>query len=409
MIKKTIIKILKKNKYTRNFCKKLISIRNTYRYQTSCKKNVIDDKMIIFESFMGRKYADSPKAIYEELIKSDKYNDYTFVWCFKKPEDYVSNKVLNRAVLVKYRSKKFYEMYSKAKYIVSNSRIDQIIKIRDGQVYVQTWHGTPLKRLGYDIEIGDNALHTQDELCKMYKLDAERYTYLISPSKFCSDKLTSAFNLPVNNPDVKIIEKGYPRNDYLVNYTLDDVSRIKNNLNIQHIKKKIILYAPTWRDNQYTDGSYSLDLGINFDLLKEKLSNDYIILFRAHYFVADNFNFTDYKDFIFDVSSYDDINDLYIVSDLLITDYSSVFFDFAILKKPIYFYMYDLNEYQDVIRGFYISLKELPGPIVENENDLIAALNKPFVYDERYKQFNLKFNPLDDGKASQRVVEEIFG
>ena len=146
--------------------------------------------------------------------------------------------------------------------------------------------------------------------------------------------------------------------------------------------------------------------------MKKNFGKDYIILLRLHYLLADNLNIEEYKGFAYDVSKYDDVNDLYIISDLLITDYSSVFFDYANLRRPMIFYMYDLEEYKNDTRNFYIDLSELPGPIVKTEKELIKeiknieSLNKK--YKEKYKKFNEKFNYLDDGKASQRVVEECI-
>lgn len=407
-MKKAIIRILKKNKHIKKFLKYCINVRNEKRYQKNCKKNAVCENMIIFESFMGRKYADSPKAIYEGLLEDEHFRDYIFVWSFKNPEEKLQLEKLKNAVIVKHRSKQYYEYYSKAKYIVSNSRIDNIIKKREEQIYIQTWHGTPLKRLGYDIKNGDNALHSQEDLCNLYKLDCERYTYLLSPSKFSSEKFSSAFNLPVNNPQVEIVEEGYPRNDFLSNYTEEDVKRIKKALNIEENHKKIILYAPTWRDNQYENSGYSYQIAVDFEKLRHELGDDYIILFRAHYFIAHSFDFLQYDGFIYNVSDYEDINDLYIIADVLITDYSSVFFDYSILKRPILFYMYDLDSYRNEIRGFYISLEDLPGPIIETEEELIQELNREFLYDEKYKAFNEKFTYLEDGKATQRVIERCF-
>ena len=173
------------------------------------------------------------------------------------------------------------------------------------------------------------------------------------------------------------------------------------------------MYAPTFRDNQHTSGlGYTYNLGIDFDKLKKELNKDYIILFRTHYFISNSFDFSKYKDFIYDVSDYDDINELYIISDILLTDYSSVFFDFANLKRPMLFYMYDLDDYKNNLRDFYFDLDILPGPIVKTENDLINEIkniddyNK--IYSDKYKKFNQKFNYLDDGNATKRVVNVIF-
>ena len=118
-----------------------------------------------------------------------------------------------------------------------------------------------------------------------------------------------------------------------------------------------------------------------------------------------------YKGFVYDVSNYENIGDLYIISDMLMTDYSSVFFDYAILKRPIIFYMYDLEAYRDDIRGFYIDLEELPGDIVQTEDEVASSIlkaSKGDFYDERYKRFNDKFNYLDDGNVSKRIIEKVI-
>ena len=150
---------------------------------------------------------------------------------------------------------------------------------------------------------------------------------------------------------------------------------------------------------------------VDFDRLQKELGDDYVILFRAHYFISNTFDFSKYEGFIYNVSLLDDINELYIVSDMLITDYSSVFFDYAILKRPIVYFMYDYELYKNEMRGFYIDLDELPGPIVQDEGALIEqikALSDNFVFDEKYKRFNGKYNYLDDANASRRLVERLI-
>ena len=190
------------------------------------------------------------------------------------------------------------------------------------------------------------------------------------------------------------------------------MKEIKKKLGISGTNKKIILYAPTWRDNQHqAELGYTYKTEVDFDLLKKELEQDYIILFRAHYLVANEFDFEKYKGFVYDVSKLDDINELYVISDILITDYSSVFFDYANLKRPVLFYMYDLDKYKDNMRGFYIDLKELPGSIIQTEENLIKEIKSTsdnFEYDNKYKKFNDKYNYLDDGNASKRVVERVI-
>ncbi len=404
-------------KYLVNLSKKSVCLRKTFRFVLYIKNKItylyyflfykIDDKMIFFESFYGNSYSCSPKAIYEYVLNDERFKDYKFVWAFKNINKYTFDE---RTILVKSNSRKYYKYLSKSKYWVVNLLINTGVKKKKNQVYVQCWHGTPLKKLRYDIE-KDNVLNSISEVRKRNDLDAVKFDYFISPSKFCTEKFTSAFNLKKLNNENIFIEKGYPRNDYLFNYKKSDIKRIKKELNIP-LNKKVILYAPTFRDNQVNENGYTYNVELDFNKLKNEFSKEYVILFRAHYFIANKFDFKKYNNFVYDVSKYEDINELYIISDILITDYSSVFFDFANLKRPILFYMYDYNNYKNNLRDFYIDLKELPGPILKKENTLIKEIknidNYSKKYKEKYEKFNKKYNYLDDGNATKRVVEEIF-
>ena len=375
--------------------------------KAGCK---VEKKTVLFTAYRGRSYSCSPKAIYEYMLNNDKYQDYHFIWAFKNVAPYEFLLQNRNTTIVKYPGREFEKCLAKVEYIVSNWRLPEHIYPRRHQKFLQCWHGTPLKRLGFDIERGQNAKLSMSQVRKNYLRDAQKITYMLSPSRFATEKFISSFNLAKLNKADCIIEKGYPRNDFLYNFTDEDIIRVKKLLGLEHMQKKIILYAPTWRDNQHTTGvGYTLDLGTDFDKLRMALQDEYIILFRAHYLVANKFDFAKYAGFIYDVSHIDDINDLYIISDLLITDYSSVFFDYANLKRPMIFYMYDLDLYQEILRGFYLDLEELPGPIVRSENELIAAIkNSTNVDEEVITRFNKKFNYLEDGQAAKRVVEEVF-
>ena len=410
-VKAFLVNISKKNSTFRKLFRLSLNKYRGARYKRYQKMD-IQDNYIIFESFMGRSYTDTPKAIYEYMINTNQFSEYTFIWAFKNPEEKAAYFNNPNTKLVKWGSDEYYKFYSTAKYWVSNSMVPVHVEKRPGQIYIQTWHGTPLKKLRYDIELNGSVLNDVDDIRKRNDQDANRYDYFISPSAFATEKFISAFNLKGLNKEDIIIEEGYPRNDFLFNYTEKDITNIKDKLQLP-TDKKIILYAPTFRDDQHTSGvGYTYNLELDFDKLQKEIGSEYIILFRTHYFVSNMFDFNKYKGFIYDVSSYDDINHLYVISDVLITDYSSVFFDFANLKRPILFYMYDLENYQNNLRDFYISLDELPMPIIKKEEDLIRAIksveNDFGDYKVRYEQFNKKFNYLDDGQASQRVVERIF-
>lgn len=417
-IKTLVISVAKKSLVFRKFVRKTILVYRKFVYFILTYNETINNHLIIFEAYLGKRYACSPKAIYEAILQDKRFKDYEFIWAFEDPkshQDTLPNASLKRTTLVTYGSKEYFKYYGQAKYWISNSRIPEQINKKTGQIYVQCWHGTPLKRLGYDIIIeSKNALNTEEEITEKYDLDAKRYSYMLSPSKFVSEKYISAFNLKKvqkGNPAL-IVEQGYPRNDFLYNYSADDVKKIKEQLKLP-TNKKIILYAPTWRDDQHSASlGYTYQTEVNFDYLKKELSQDYIILFRAHYFVANKFDFKKYQNFIYDVSNIDDINYLYIISDVLITDYSSVFFDYANLRRPIIFFMYDLEYYTNQLRGFYFDLAILPGEIVKTENALIKILADLDTYQPafslKYEKFNQQFNYLDDGQASLRVIDTIF-
>ena len=408
--KKTVFDIAKKNKAFR------IAFRGSRDAAYRAKMTLddpfgrIDDRLVYFQTFSGRGYSDSPKAMYEYMLKAPEYKDYHFVWCFKEPEKYSFLLDNGRTQIVKFRTKADNKALRKAKYWITNYRMLNHQFPRKGQIYLQCWHGTPLKRLGYDIIESDNAMNSLAEIKEKYRTDAAKFSYILSPSPFTTDKFATAWNLKETGQEYKIIEEGYPRNDNLITATDEDRARLRKKLDVEG--KKVILYAPTWRDNQHTSGEgYTYKTEVDFDKLKRELEDEYVILFRAHYLVANSFDFARYGGFVRDVSSYGDINDLYIASDILVTDYSSVFFDFSNLERPIIFYMYDLEHYANEMRGFYLSLDELPGPIVRDEDALIREIRAAddWKADEKYLAFVKRFNPHEDGNASKRVLARITG
>lgn len=375
----------------------------------TCK---VDKKLVLFEAYNGRQYACSPRALYEEMLRDEAYRDYHFVWAFKNVKKYKWLCDNRNTTVVEMKSRPYRKVQTSAGYIITNSIQLGYFRRKEEQTMLQTWHGTPLKRLGCDIEVDCENMSTAAKIHERYLTRAKEYTHMISPSAFCTEKLITAFGLDQLGKQNIMIEKGYPRNDMLMNATSEDVNRLKKQYGIPE-GKKVILYAPTFRDNQRgkNNTGFSYSLNLDFDRFLETLGDDVVILFRTHYFVATRFAFDKCDGRIINVSEVDDINELYLMSDLLITDYSSVFFDFACLKRPVVLYMYDLEEYQTAIRDFYIDLQELPFPIVETQDALEKTVKEQltqFVYDDKYLQFNNKFNYLEDGQASKRVLDVIM-
>ncbi|WP_305204041.1 CDP-glycerol glycerophosphotransferase family protein, partial [Dubosiella newyorkensis] len=184
--------------------------------------------------------------------------------------------------------------------------------------------------------------------------------------------------------------------------------RIKKKYNLP-LDKKIVLYAPTWRDDSFVAAGYTFELQADFKKWKEALGEDTIVLFKPHYLIINRFDQDpSLKGFLYSIPAEAEISELYIVADRLVTDYSSVFFDYAILKRPIYFYMYDKEQYANNLRGFYLDIyKDLPGKIYEKEQDLLEALKKEEFDQERLSAFNALFNNREDGEASKRVLDVL--
>lgn len=348
------------------------------------------------------------------MLQDTRFKNFTFVWCFINTKPYQSLLQDPRTRLVMHSSHEYFHAYTRAKYWVVNSMIPLQIAKRRQQVMVQTWHGTPLKRLRGDIVEGTQAtLNTHDDVVTKNRLDSQRYDYFITPSPHTTKNFVSAFALPVEQRPRLILETGYPRNDYLHAYAAVEPEAIRRKLGVPE-GKKVVLYAPTWRDDQYNpELGYVYEPPIDFTELRADLGDEYVVLFRAHYFIADTYDFSRHEGFVYNVSSVDDINELYLISDVLVTDYSSVLFDFANLRRPMIFYMYDKDHYQKELRGFYFAPEELPGEIVTTQKQLTTHLKSLEGYQkktgEKLARFRKVYNPLDDGKATNRVIDIVWG
>lgn len=363
----------------------------------------MDDKMVLYLSFDGRSYSDNPKAIYETMLTDAKFDKYQLVWALKEPV------IISGCKVIKKQSIAYFYYLSKAKYWVFNNKMPDYYIKRADQVYLQTWHGTPLKRLAHDMpDLGITyyrSKQTYQEMVSAYDKDSQLWDYLISPNQFSTAVFCSAFK--VNRE--KIIETGYPRNDILTTVSAEKIQDIKEKLHIPS-NKQVILYAPTWRDNAFNLQGYTFELNLDFTKWYKILGDDYVIIFKPHYLIAQHFVVpNDLTEFVLTIPATADINELYIISDQLITDYSSVFFDYAILNRPIYFYMFDFETYRDDLRGFYLQVpKALPNDICYTQDQLLTAIRSGQFDFERLAAFNEKFNHLQDGKASRRVIDEVF-
>ena len=363
-------------------------------------------RLVIFESFSGKQYSCNPRAIYEYLVEHD--YDLEMIWSVEEAN---AESLRKRGIpTVRRFSFRWFYLMARAKYWVTNSRMSLWIPKPAHTVYVQTWHGTPLKKLAGDMDEvympGTNTLSYKENFYK----EAAKWDYLISPNRYSSDIFKRAFGFKKN-----MIESGYPRNDRLhLDNAQDHIDSIKKIYGIP-VEKKVVLYAPTWRDDEfYQAGKYKHELKLDLDMLKREIGDEYVIILRMHYLIAEQFDLSRYEGFAFDLSVGVDVNDLYLMSDVLITDYSSVFFDFANLRRPIIFFTYDLASYRDKLRGFYFDLEvEAPGPVVTTSAEVLQAIqtfeNEGFgAFEERYNDFYNTYCYLEGGSATKKVVDQIF-
>ncbi|CAM5663706.1 hypothetical protein SMICM304S_00741 [Streptomyces microflavus] len=230
----------------------------------------------------------------------------------------------------------------------------------------------------------------------------------VAPNAFTTPIMTNSFRL-----QCEVLEAGYPRND--VFHAPDRVKRaaaVREKLGIP-AGKKVVLYAPTWRDDQrYGGRRFKLDNQIDVEAARRELGEDHVLLYRKHHKVLDSIPGAG-QGFVYDVTYYPDIADLYLIADVLITDYSSVLFDFAHSGRPMLFFTYDLEHYRDTLRGFYFDFtSRAPGPLIKTSEDLVAAIRNidevSEEYKEKYAQFRVDFCEPSDGRAAARVVDRML-
>lgn len=390
--------------YLKKYIKKIVKVPILAIYHILLLIRRVDKKTIIFESNLGRNYSGNPRFIYEEMVRRGLDCKYK---CYFMLQD-INTTIPGNAKKIKRISFSYFLLFAQAGFWVSDSRMPGYLIKRKKTIYIQTWHGTPLKRLGLDMT---NVSMEGETSLKDYKSNfvknAASWDYLISQSLYASEIFCRAFEF-----QNKILEIGYPRNDILINNNnAEMIQSIKKLLHLPS-DKKILLYAPTWRDNEYYGPhQYKFSSHMDFSYMRGKLGEEYIILVKAHYLVTQEIDFSAYKGFLYHFGAEIDIAELYLISDLLITDYSSVMFDYSLLKRPMLFYTYDLDYYKEHIRGFYFDLtKEAPGPVVTTTQQLVKAIldGRFEQYELKYKAFIQKFNHADKGMASKQVVDLII-
>ncbi|MCC3648538.1 CDP-glycerol glycerophosphotransferase family protein [Cytobacillus firmus] len=274
------------------------------------------------------------------------------------------------------------------------------VNFRKGVKCLQIWHANgAIKRFGLkDPAIESRSLKAKKRFKEVYK----KFDHVIVGS----DEMASIFSHAFETPEENFLKTGIPRTDLF--FDQQKAEHIKETLYKRYPAsrtKKTILYAPTFRDEDLE----SYEIRINFDLMKAKLGPEYLLLLKLHPAIKNRVEISEeLSDFVIDVSGYSKTNDLLFITDILITDYSSIPFEFSLLEKPMVFFPYDLSHYQKT-RGMWEDYEELvPGPVVFSTQDIIHAILNSESYVEEVKHFNTKWNQYTDGNASERMVKFIL-
>jgi CDP-glycerol glycerophosphotransferase len=348
----------------------------------------------VYNSFYGR-YSDSPRAVYEHLAGMG--DEHSHVWLAREGDE---DTFPARAGTVTIGSEECIAILESADVVVSNTYLELDWTKGPDTVYLQSWHGTPLKRIHYDAP----AIGPDDRLQKLDE-DVARWNCLLSPNAPSTDRLRTAFRY-----DGPVVETGLPRNDLLLVGDREiHRAAVRADLGLDD-GTTAVLYVPTWRDDEYY--APQAELGLDVEAFADSMGEGWCLLPRVHYYMADRIALRR-SPAVRDVSAYPDLRDLYLAADVLITDYSSAMFDFAVTGKPMIFYAYDLAHYRDAVRGFYFDLvPEAPGPVVQTMPALLDALSRlddaEEEYRDRYQEFRQRFCHLDDGCATERVIRLLL-
>ena len=348
------------------------------------------NNLVLMNCYAGVKFSDSPEQLYNYLCSHSEYDGLDIVIALDNPEKFHGNP---RCRLVRQDSLEYFLTALHARYWITNVNIERGLHFKKKRTrYLNTWHGVAFNCIG-------NAAGGRKDY------DFSHIDY------FCyeSDYQKTIFKRDFNVREDALIPTGLPRNDALYHVTKEEVLEIKKKLGLP-LDKKVIMYAPTWRDSYDKGASYAIRPPMDLDKWKEKLQDEYVLLFRTHAYTTKLLG-VQFDDFCLDFTSYPVINDLFKVADVLISDYSACIADYSILERPVICFAYDYEDYK-ATRGLYIDFsKEMPNGIFETEDKVINHILTMDYDAECVKTRDMiknKFTYLG-GHATEMCVEKLFG
>jgi CDP-glycerol glycerophosphotransferase (TagB/SpsB family) len=357
----------------------------------------LDHKKITFSSYRTDSIQGNLLYIHNELLRE--YPNFQYTLLFKKLYSTKLGKLSQLLNMIKAT----YHLAT-SKYFIIDDYYFPVYAIipRNGTEIVQVWHAAgAFKKFGYSTigkEFGPSL-----EYLKYVKIHSNYSKVLVS-----SDEVVPYYAEAFQTPESRVIPIGLPRTDFFFNQNNHDLINNKFYNDYPNIKnKKIILYAPTYRGK--SNGQKAINVSINFMDLKEKLSDEYVVIIHLHPYISESIKIeSELADFVYDFGEKYTIEELLLLSDILITDYSSVIFDFCLLNRPIAFFADDLADYTKE-RDFYYDYKDfVPGPIFENSKDLAHWIKKGDFDVQKVDSFRDRFLNKCDGSVSKKVAELLF-
>ncbi len=346
----------------------------------------IDSDLVLISSFAGKKYNDSPRVLFEMMLNDSRFSHLKFVWAFEKPERFN----VKGAKTIKIDTWNYFITALKARIWITSVNVERGLSFKKRKtIYVNTWHGAGTKKIG-------NACSGRND----YNLS--NVDIMLTQSSFENEIFIRDFNCLSKS----LRKIGFPRNDELFHISKDLKDSCRKELSIPD-GKKVILYAPTWRDSKDGGLSYRVDPPINIEKWRKLFSNEYVMLFRMHPFTT-IFNMK-YDDFVRDVSSIDNLNHILAITDVLITDYSTIVYDSAIANIPFICFGFDYGRYYTE-RGFYYDLNvEYPGGVLHTEDEVIERVIDVMNGKDmnEYDNFRKKYIEAG-GNATQQVLNELY-
>jgi CDP-glycerol glycerophosphotransferase len=366
-------------------------------FYTAGRTSVLKD-VVLYESYGGRSYSDSPRAIHEELVRRDAPLEHRWVvrdGAFRVPKT---------ALPVRELSRDYYDFLARARYVVTNDYWPKWAERRPDQIWVQTWHGLPVKRHGYQLADRPTAVRAYRQALRQRP---GTWRFVVSPCSAATPFIDAAF------PNAtRILETGLPRTDLLTRSNgKEAAAAAKRRLGLNP-EGRVVLYAPTYRDSLPYRHGYRLGPLLDLAAVRAKLGEEWTILFRKHRLILDALP-EDVDDDVVDVTGFCDATELLQAVDVLVTDYSSLVADFACTGRPIIFYTPDLEDYRDRVRGLNVDLEaEAPGPLLQTTEEVAEAIADEdairVAFRERYEAFATRYCALSDGRAADRVIDTVF-